>query len=171
MDGLTTLRRQLTAMHGFLETAMEDCPAAILNTRIPQSTINPAGAIYAHTVFVEDAFLNGVVRGQAPLYVADGWSQKLGLEMPPVTMPEGWEITIDLARFRPYASAVYAATDQYLASISDHDLDRLVDAGPAGTLPARDVIGNLMVWHVATHQGEISALKGVQGMVGLVMRH
>jgi hypothetical protein len=38
-------------------------------------------------------------------------------------------------------------------------------------MPVRSFVADLLAWHVATHQGEISALKGVQGLEGLVLTH
>jgi hypothetical protein len=38
-------------------------------------------------------------------------------------------------------------------------------------MPVQSFIANILAWHVATHQGEISALKGVHGLNGLVMTH
>jgi hypothetical protein len=38
-------------------------------------------------------------------------------------------------------------------------------------MPVRSLVTNILAWHVATHQGEISALKGVQGFNGLDLGH
>ncbi len=91
-------------------------------------------------------------------------------------MPQGglepdWAPLMDLAPFREYAAAVYRATDEYLAQATDAELARVIDAGFAPPMPISTFVGNIMLWHVATHQGEISALKGVQGINGLDMSH
>jgi hypothetical protein len=61
--------------------------------------------------------------------------------------------------------------DEWLASATDADLERIIDPGFAPPMPALAFVGNILLWHVATHQGEISALKGVQGMNGLTLTH
>jgi hypothetical protein len=38
-------------------------------------------------------------------------------------------------------------------------------------MPIKAFVGNILLWHIATHQGEISALKGVRGINGLVFSH
>jgi hypothetical protein len=38
-------------------------------------------------------------------------------------------------------------------------------------MPVRSFVANLLAWHVATHQGEVSALKGVHGVNGLDLTH
>ena len=81
-------------------------------------------------------------------------------------MEPDWAVTLDIDLFRQYAAAVYEATNEYLETVSDPELDRVVDAGFAPPMPVRSFIANLLAWHVATHQGEISALKGVQGFNG-----
>ncbi len=171
MDVKTTLKEQMQALHGTLEAAIADCPAESLTKKLPGSTINSIGAIYAHTIFGEDGLLNGFVRGQAPVYMAGGWAEKIGLEMPQGSMEPDWTVELDVDMFREYAAAVYKETDDYLSTVSEADLDRVVDAGFAPPMPVRSFIANLLAWHVATHQGEISALKGVQGLNGLDLTH
>jgi DinB superfamily len=171
MDVRTTLKEQMQALHGTMEQAIGDCSGDVVSRKLPGATINSIGAIYAHTIFGEDGLLNGLIRGQAPVYFAGGWAPKVGLEMPKGGMEPDWAVTMDLALFRQYAAAVYQATDEYLSSASDEDLEKIVDAGFAPAMPVRSFVANILAWHVATHQGEISALKGVQGFNGLDMTH
>lgn len=171
MDVKTTLQQQMQSMHGMLEQAIGDCPAETLARKLPGSTINSIGAIYAHTIFGEDGLLNGLVRGGTPVYFAGGWAPKVGLDMPQGGMEPDWAVTLDIDLFRQYAAAVYQTTDEYLATASDAELDRVIDPGFAPPMPVRSFVANILAWHAATHQGEISALKGVQGLNGLVLTH
>lgn len=161
----------MRALHGTLEAAIGDCPPEVRTRKLPDSTINSIGAIYAHTIFGEDGLLNGLVRGETPVYFAGGWAPKVGLDMPQGSMEPDWAVTLDIDLFRRYAAAVYQATDDYLAAVSDAELDRIVDPGFASPMTVRSFITDLLAWHVATHQGEISALKGVQGLNGLDLTH
>jgi hypothetical protein len=61
---------------------------------------------------------------------------------------------------------MYAATDDFLATASDDALDAEVAAG-GGKMPLGRWVGAVGVWHVMSHQGEISAVKGAQGLKGL----
>jgi hypothetical protein len=171
MDVKGTLKEQMQALHGTLEAAIGDCPAEAIARKLPGATINSIGAIYAHTVFGEDGLLNGLVRGQTPVYFAEGWAEKIGLAMPQGSMEPDWAVSLDIDLFRQYAAAVYKATDGYLSSVSDAELDRIVEPGFAPPMSVRSFVADLLAWHVATHQGEISALKGVQGLPGLVLTH
>jgi hypothetical protein len=171
MNVKTTLQQQMNAMHDTLEAAVADCSPDMLASRLPGATINSVGAIYAHTIFGEDGILNGLMRRQTPVYYAKGWNEKVGIDMPQGTMEPDWTVSLDLGLFRKYAADVYKATDEYISSATDEELDRVVELGFAPAMPVRAAFANILVWHVATHQGEISALKGVQGVNGLVLTH
>jgi hypothetical protein len=171
MDVKTTLQQQMQSLHGTMEAAIGDCSPEVLSAKLAGSTINSIGAVYAHTIFSEDGLVNGLVRGGTPVYFAGGWAPKVGLEMPKGGMEPDWAVTLPLDVFRQYAAAVGKATSEYLASATDAELDRVVDPGFAPAMPVRALFANVLAWHLASHQGEISALKGVQGVNGLVFTH
>ena len=136
---------------------------------------NPAGALYAHAVVAEDGVINGMLKGSAPLF-ASTWAGKTGLSEPmPMPGPD-WEkygewaqsVRLDLPALKEYAQAVYANTDQYLASLTAGDLDRSIDlsAMGLGTQTVGWVIGRLIIGHADNLTGECSALKGLQGLRG-----
>ena len=171
MDVKTTLQQQIQSLHGTMDAAIGDCSPELLAGTPAGSTINSVGAVYAHTIFSEDGIVNGLIRGAAPVYVTGGWAAKIGIDMPQGEMAAGWNITLPLDTFREYAAAVAAATSDYVGSATDAELERIVDPGFAPPMPVRAMIANVLVWHLASHQGEISALKGVQGVNGLVFAH
>ncbi|MEO8457485.1 MAG: DinB family protein [Chloroflexota bacterium] len=171
MDARTTLLQQMQTLHGIMEAAIGDCPNDVAATKLPNSTVNSIGAIYGHTIFSEDGLLNGLIRGEKPIYYTGGWAEKIGLDMPQGGLDPDWHPSLDLKLFRDYAKAVYQATDAFITNASDAELEKIVDPGFAPPMPVQSLIANLFIWHVATHQGEISALKGVQGLNGLVMSH
>ena len=74
---------------------------------------------------------------------------------------------MNLAAFREYAKAVYAATDAYVASLAEAELDRKLDTGFIGEQTVAFVLSNVLAWHAAEHNGEIAALKGAFGLKGL----
>lgn len=171
MDVKTTLQQQMQSLHSTMDAAIADCSPDILTGKLAGSTINSVGAVYAHTIFSEDGIVNGLIRGAAPVYIAAGWAAKIGIDMPQGAMEPDWAPTLPLATFREYAAAVAKATSDYLGSATDAELDRIVDAGFAPPMPVREMFANVLAWHLATHQGEVSALKGVQGVNGLVFSH
>ena len=160
------LRAQYQQAHDILEQVIDDCDAEAL-TNVPDGNVGAISAIYAHLVYSEDGMV-GRPAGRDPIWESGDWAAKTELDMPRAQTQE-WAQSApeyDLATFREYAQAVYAATDDYLANVSDDDLDAEVETR-AGKVPAANWVGATTLWHVMSHQGEISALKGVQGLKGL----
>jgi hypothetical protein len=170
MNAITYIREQLKQARSFLEGTMSDVDDEHAHTR-PPGALSPIAPVYAHLVMGEDGFVNGLIRGGAPLS-ATSWAGKTGLsEMP----PEGsaWHewatrVRVDLRAARQYAGAVAEATDAYLATLTPDDLDRAIDlsAFGFGTRTLGWVLGAAVVGHVQSHWGEICALKGLYGGKG-----
>ncbi len=170
MNTIEFLRDQLRQSREFLEGTMSEVDAARAHAPMP-GACNPIGATYAHLVTGEDGFVNGLLRGVAPLFAA-GWAGKTGLSEPP---PEGgdWSawaarVRIDLPAVRRYGAAVASATDGYVASLTPEDLDATVDlsAFGFGQKTRGWVLGAGVLGHVLSHWGEICALNGIQGGKG-----
>ena len=109
--------------------------------------------------------------GRSTVWESGDWAAKTGLDMsgPGARQTQEWAQSspqYDHAAFRAYAKAVHDATDDYLANVSDEGLESEFDAFGGKTSVAR-YLGTTCLWHVMSHQGESSALKGVQGLKGL----
>ncbi len=171
MDAKTLLGAQFKQAHEMMEGTMEDVTAEQAQWSPPGKAI-PVGATYAHAILSEDMMLNGMVKGGAPLF-ATTFAGKTGLGENPPPPDQPWDawsrsVKIDLGALRAYAKAVYASTDEYVASASDDELARELDLSGfnMGTQPVGVFAGTLMVSHLNTHCGEVSSIKGVQGAKG-----
>ena len=170
MTTQAVLRQQLSGNHDILEQTIADCQQGTLDTNLPGATITSVGSIYAHVLFSEDGIVHGMLQNKPPIYKAQRWATRTNLEMPDTpgfTAEWGRTVRMNLPAFREYAKAVYAATDAYIAGLSDADLDRKVQTGFVGEQTVAFVVSNILGWHMAEHTGEIAALKGVQGLKGL----
>jgi DinB superfamily len=170
MTPQSLLGQQLAGYHDILEQTIADCAQETLDRNLPNATITNIGSIYAHIIFSEDGIVQGMLQKKTPLYHSQGWASRLNVAMPanPQFDPTwGRAVRMNLPSFREYAKAVYAATDAYVASLGPPDLERKVDTGFVGEQTVGYVLGNICVGHVAEHNGEIAALKGVQGLKGL----
>jgi hypothetical protein len=163
------LRAQLKSAHETLEGTMVDVTHDQAHWK-PAGKAHPIGASYAHIATGEDYLVNGILKGSA-LMCASSWAGKAGLSEPP---PQGqaWEewarrVKVDLPALKAYSQAVYQATDSYLASLSDADLERSCDMSGfgMGQQPASTVF-SMATEHAAWHTGEISSVKGLQGLQG-----
>lgn len=167
-QAIEILRGIFKQSHDVLENTLADVDEAMLNWQ-PPGIANSIGANYAHIVTGEDFLVNVMMRQGAPL-LASSWAGKTGLsELPPVGggMHEwGQRVQIDLAALRAYAQAVYASTDEYLASLSDADLSTTFETQNFGTPTIGGFLGGIVLANLNWHTGEIACLKGVQGKKG-----
>jgi hypothetical protein len=136
----------------------------------PPGKVVPAGGYYVHVLISEDAILNQVLQGRLPLMATDfqttaGFSEPMSFGRP----WDDWarRVKVDLPAARACAQAVYASSDAYLAGLSDEDLaeERDFSALNFGEQPVSALI-NQVVTNCAAHCGEISAVKGLQGLKG-----
>ena len=171
MDAAVLLREQLKQAHGLCSGTMQAVTAELAHWP-PPGNANPLGASYAHMAISEDALINGMAKGGAPLF-ASTWGDKTGLSAPPPAPGTSWDewgrnVKIDLTALQEYANAVFAASAEYLGSLSSADLDRELDLSgfQLGKQSLGWFLGTIVVSHINNHCGEIACLKGLQGAKG-----
>lgn len=166
------LFEQLTEVHKwFMQTldGVTDEVAAFM----PPGKANPIAGTYAHLVFSEDFFAHMLLQGKKPLMETD-WLNKTGAsEIQPSEWQEAYpkwlkSVKVDMAKMNTYAETVFKASETYLASLTDDDLMKKVDmsAFGMGSRTASTVWGGMIIGHAYSIMGEISALKGIQGLKG-----
>jgi hypothetical protein len=168
MQATASLREQVQLAHGFLESTIEGVTSEQAHWA-PPGTANPIAATYVHAIASEDLAINMVLQGGAPLYATE-WAEKTGIsEVQPLTTFE-WarRVQVDLPTTRHYAQAVHAATDAYLATLTDEDLARVLDLTSfgLGEMTIGVLLNRMVLGHIDNMCGEISVLKGLQGAKG-----
>ena len=174
---ISLFREQLKTAHGLLEGTVADVTPEQAHW-FPPGTAHPIGATYAHVVLSEDGTMHGVLKRSLPLF-ARTWVRKTGVsELPPMPNPgttgfpdwSAWarKVRVDLAAMRQYAQAVYAVSDEYLASLPDDDLNRSINLSVLGLgeVTMKFILINGLLGNAFAHCGEISCLKGLQGKRG-----
>jgi hypothetical protein len=161
-------RQQYRLAHQWLEGTLDGMTGEQVNFQ-PGGNALPAGAQYSHHVQGLDGIFNGKLGGKAPL-MTGAFAGKFGTsESAPLGDWAAWarSAEVDLDAARAYAGAVYEATDAYLAGLTDSDLDGTVDLSMwgMGDQPLSHLL-NVMLLDAAVHTGEISAIKGMQGLKG-----
>lgn len=158
------LRFMFGQAHQYLEGTMMGVTDEVAQFEAGQAS-NILGQ-YAHIVTSEDWLINIKAGGSSPVMMRTN----PGFQAPPP--PTGWNVwareqTIDRAALHAYAQEVYAATDAFLAAADDSILTNPVDMSEVGfgTVPTMDVL-NLALLNAGAHCGEISTLKGLQGLQG-----
>ena len=177
MQATELLREQLKEVHQYVEEIMADVTSEQAHWHPPGNIVNSLGGYYAHIIVGEDHVINALLIGGAPLF-ASSWAGKTGMStLPPMPTPETpvppWQewstqVQIDLNALRSYAQATYAASDEYLASLSDEQLRQPIDLSEIGlgTQTIQWILFNIVMGHAFSHSGEIACLKGLQGFRG-----
>ncbi len=168
--GIEILLGQLKAAHDGLEQTMEGVTDKVAQF-MPPGTANPIAGTYAHVVFTEDLFVHRFLKKNQPLFETTFKDKTGASEVQPldwqIAYPK-WlkEVNLDVQKFREYAKAVFAESEEYVASLTDADLEKEADLSSfgMGTRKVYDFIANLMSGHVYPIMGEISVLKGIQGL-------
>jgi len=162
------LRAALKQSHEVLENTMIDVDDTMLNWQ-PAGIASSIGANYAHIFTGEDFLVNAMIRQGAPL-LASTLAGQTGLsELPPIgagAYEWGQRVQIDLSALKTYGQAVYAATDDYLASLSDDDLQATIQTQSFGTPTLGFFLSAIVLANLNWHTGEIACLKGLQGKKG-----
>ena len=145
--------------------AVDGLDAAALRWQ-PESGTNPIGWLVWHLTRVQDDHVSELA-GVTQVWLEEGWASRFGLE--PGTTATGYGHTAaQVAAVRPrdtevvlrYLDAVTARTRTFLETVSDDDLDRVVDASwdPPVTMGVRlvSVIDDGM-----QHAGQAAYLRGL----------
>lgn len=141
----------------------------------PPGNVNPIGALYWHIIGYVDEIVHDWGMGQPPLKQSADWKEKVVLTSPPVdpedpmgelrAIREG--LRVDLPALHDYARATSQAVQDWVATLTPEDLERPIDT-PIGELKMGQMLEAFIIWHINVHCGEISALKGYQGLKGYI---
>lgn len=167
MDIKTYIQQQIENMRGHVDSTMKNMTDEQFNW-LPPGKIKPICAIFIHMVTAEDDFVHAVFQRKLSIWEDEEWSDKTGVETPPGP-GRGWETFthpwISVAPLLTYQQSVRAATEAYLAKLTDKELERRVVLF-GRDVPVAEVLMTLVV-HSSAHAGEIAAMRGMQGVQGL----
>ena len=170
------IRQSLKDTHETLESTMNGVTDEVAHWQ-PAGKALPIAAAYAHVIVSEDVMLSNWVKKTKSLVEGD-WGSKLGLSAPHPAMDQNWEknfaewsktVKVDLEKLKEYAQAVYKQSDEFLAGLSDKDMvNKKVDLSmwQMGEWPLARFVMRFLIGHVDSLTGEISAVKGLQGLKG-----
>ena len=172
MDAIELLRVQMKATAEYLENTMKDVTPELAQ-QVPPGKAHTIGGYYAHYLIMTDMMVNAMLKEGSPLYAGE-WAGKTGVSAPLPEFDADWaknhatwarDSKFDLPAMHEYAKAVFASTDDYLATLTPADLDKEVNywGGPNSLGWA---ISMFLIQHVASGVGEIAAIKGVLGEKG-----
>ncbi len=164
MTGLQFVKDQLYLSHGWYLGTVKGLTDEQANF-LPPGTGHPIGAIIQHVLFVEDKTINARLQDGQTLWEREDWGTRAAVE----NLEGADEATyrafrMAAAALDEYRKQVWAASDEYLAKLSETDLLREIAHGGRPTTVAGTL--GVLLNHNAIHVGEISATKGFQGLRG-----
>lgn len=168
------LRSSLRSMHQLLDKAVEGMTADQLNFRPAEGGVTGFFSLW-HYVRTEDNIINFVTQGRPTVWLEGGYDVAFGLPRTSqgtgMTDEQAQAVRIgDVAKWHEYQSAVWAATDAFLASMSPAEFEsRKVTIKPLGEMSLWDGIFGVCLTHGYRHVGEIEYVRGVQGLGGLTI--
>ncbi len=171
MDAVSALAEQWESTRWYFETTAEGISAEQLYW-VPPGTANSLLTTYVHTVYETDEFVHGLFQGK-DLLTAGVWAGKTGVSQPLPPDRTTWRdwtraVGLDQPGLKAYTAAVFDAAGRYIGGLKPEDLDRKLDlsAMGLGQQSLNWALYNLVIGHVQSHTGDISALKGLQGLKG-----
>jgi hypothetical protein len=167
---ISLLSGQLSQAHQLFLGTLDGVTDEVANYQ-PQGQALSIAAVWAHHVEGEDSFLSAI-SGQ-PTVESSSFAGKTGFNQ---SQPQGnwaeeyprWAAAVraDAAQLRRYTEAVFAASEKALTDFDPSRLEQTVDLGAMGQPSAETVISAYIIGHCLSIAGEISAIKGVQGLKG-----
>jgi hypothetical protein len=168
MDTLQLLQTNLHLSHQFFLGTVADLTQEMLDWN-PHGLAHPIGERYAHAVAAEDWMVNQVGRGGTPLF-ASTWAGKTGFGEMDLGMSaeQAQQFHVALKPLAEYTHAVFDASEEFFKSLTSQDMDRTVDmtAMSYGMMQFPLWASIFIMGHLDSLMGEISALKGMQGLKG-----
>ena len=167
MQTLEFIRTSVDAVNAMVGTAMEDLTDEVVNYH-PGGTANTIAQLLAHLVTGQDLLINDklIVGGGTPLHDS-GWAAKTGipLERRLIWQREAWRL--NLPAFDEFRLAVAESATRLVTSLNESDLDRPASWIRGPERPVALLFQAIYINHGLGHCGEISAIKGMQGLKGL----
>lgn len=164
------LRQAMRNQHNMIDQAVNDLTPEQLHSLPPDSKANHIAFTLWHYVRTEDNVVQFVLQDRKPtVWIEGGYNERFGLDR----IAQGTGMPIEDAhalRLPPidqwlaYQQAVWQASDAYLSSIGDDDLELTVQLRPFGELPARQALSVIVLTHGHAHLGEICVLRVLQGL-------
>jgi hypothetical protein len=161
-------------MHESFVDVMENVDQDIADW-VPSGEAHPIRTSAAHILWVEDAFVNAVIRESTTVWADLGLQEKTGIRPGPIPNLEWARTThIDIEELKKvYVNELFDNTESYIENLGPKDLNLEIDIEGKGRLLKRVLIGNrvsdillTLSMHSANHIGEIASQKGTQGIKG-----
>lgn len=173
MTSLELIKEMVKDAREILSGTVADVTVEMMHVE-PGNKALPLGATWAHIVFSEDAIVHGMLQAKPALFDTT-FKDNTGASTPMPPMDASWSennilwaksVKFDLVKFRAYEKAVYNDTDAYIRTLHEDEMTVEKDLGSWGKKALWYLLSGYIVEHMCSVTGEISVLKGLQGLKG-----
>lgn len=163
------IRDSIQPQHTRWDAAISDLTPEQLHYR-PGERGNHIGFIIWHYVRTEDNVVQFVFQNRKPtVWLQGGYDQTFGLPrtaqgtgMPP---EEAVRLRLPSAdQWMTYQHAVWQATEEWLGSVTETELERKVRIMPFGEIPITMALRQILLSHGFMHLGQVYHLRSLQGL-------
>jgi uncharacterized damage-inducible protein DinB len=165
MELIDFIRAECDSALEAIKQSLEDLDENVVHWE-PGGTANTIAQLLAHVVSGQDLLVGDRLKGGTALHT-QGWAAKTGIpeDRTLIWDKTAWRLNLD--GFREYHAAVDAQSRGYVESMTPADLEREIAWIRGPERPVTWLFQVIFINHALGHTGEISALKGVQGLKGL----
>lgn len=164
-DGLTALITLVRTANRSVKRVMDDVTQEQADW-LPPGTTNPIGPTYLHIAMGLDMNISAMIQQQPKIWAREGWCERFGLS-PLAELRDYARMPVDIGLVGQYHGRVLDEIESFFAGITAEDLARTVPSW-RGEVTIADALSLFMAFHTLQHLGEISAVKGMQGMKGFL---
>ncbi len=162
------IRESIEPQHTQWDDAVSDLTPEQMHYR--PNAGNHIGFIVWHYVRTEDNVVQFIFQNRKPtVWVQGGYDQAFGLPRTAqgTGMPaeEAFRLRLPPAeQWMAYQRAVWQATDGWLASATEEELQRQVRILPFGEIPIQRAVRQILIGHGFMHLGQVYHLRTLQGL-------
>ncbi len=162
------LRQQYKQAEDWLVGTLEGVTPEAMTYAPPGDGVSPIAGQLSHTVVGLDVYVVSMVGEREPLIATRFAGAGVLSEPPPDSaswLEWGKRVQVDETAMREYRKAVFQTIDEILANLDDDDLSTETEFASFGKTTLSEVF-TIMLMNTFSHTGEISAIKGLQGLKG-----
>ena len=169
------LQQSFRSQHSQIDQATRELTPEQLHWLPENSPANHIGFTLWHYVRTEDNVVQFILQERKPtIWIEGGYFERFNLDRiaqgTGMTTADAHALRLPpIDQWLEYQQAVWQATDAYLSSQSDEDLDKKVTVRPFGEIPASQALGQVSLTHGHAHFGEICMLRVLQGLPSSVI--
>jgi hypothetical protein len=170
MSTIDYFRSAVKETHKNYFEAVKDLTEEQLHFR-PLDKGNHIAFILWHFVRTGDLVLNFLLQKKTPIWNAEEWDKKLGMDPQAqgtgMTDEQAAALRIqDMSEFLKYMENAFKSVEAFLDGVKDDDLDQVHELPVLGKRSMYQLIEGTILQHGASHMGEIYYVKGLQGLKG-----